>query len=115
MHFRINDEVIVIAGADKGHKGKVVQIDRENNKIIVDGAAKVWKHVRKSAKNPQGGRLNKSMPMAISNVAAIDPETGGPTKVGVRYLDDGSKERFAKKSGKSLGQIAPAKARYAKK
>lgn len=115
MNFKVNDEVIVIAGADKGHRGKVIMIDREKSKVIVDGAAKVWKHVRKSAKNPQGGRLNKSMPMAISNVAMIDPSTGEPTKVGVRYLDDGSKERYAKKSGKSLGQIAPAKAKYAKK
>lgn len=115
MNLRVNDEVIVIAGADKGHRGKVIKVDHENGKVIVDGAAKVWKHVRKSAKNPQGGRLNKSMPMAISNVAMIDPSTDKPTRVGVRYLDDGSKERFATQSGKSLGQIAPAKAKYAKK
>ena len=115
MNLRVNDEVIVIAGADKGHRGKVIKIDRENDKVIVDGAARVWKHVRKSAKNPQGGRLNKSMPIAISNVAMIDPSDNKPTRVGVRFLDDGSKERFAKRSGKSLGQIAPANPKYAKK
>ncbi len=111
MNLRIDDEVILISGADKGHRGKVLKIDREKNKVIVEGAAKVWKHVRRSQKNPQGGRLSKEMPISVSNVMLIDPSTGKPTRVGVRFLSDGSKERFAKKSGKSLGLIAPAKAK----
>lgn len=115
MKFRINDEVIVVTGADKGHRGKIIKIDREKNKVIVEGAARVWKHVRKTQKNPQGGRLNKSMPISASNVMLVDPDSGQPTRVGVRYLDDGSKERFAKRSGKSLGKISPARATYAKK
>ena len=107
MYFRIDDEVQVIAGADKGHRGKVLKLDRKNNKLVVEGAARVWKHVRRSQKNPQGGRLSKEMPISVSNVMLIDPSTGKPTRVGVRFLDDGSKERFAKKSGTSLGKIAP--------
>ncbi len=110
MKFRINDEVIVISGADKGHKGKIIKIDRDTDKVIVEGVAKVWKHVRQSQKNPQGGRLSKEMPIQASNVAIVDPSTGKPSRIGVRYLKDGSKERFAKKSGASLGQISPAKA-----
>jgi large subunit ribosomal protein L24 len=54
------------------------------------------------------------MPVDVSNLALIDPQTDEPTRVGVRYLDDGSKERYSKKSGAGLGQIAPPKARYAK-
>ena len=115
MFFRIDDEVEVIAGADKGHRGKILRIDRKKNKVVVEGAGRVWKHVRRSQKNPQGGRLNKEMPIAASNVMLIDPTSGKPTRVGVRYLDDGSKERFAKKSGASLGKIAPARAQYANK
>ena len=115
MKLQVNDEVVVIAGADKGHRGKVIKIDRKKNKVIVEGAARVWKHVRRSQKNPQGGRLNKSMPISVSNVMLVDPSTGEPTRVGFRYLDDGSKERYAKKSGKSLGKISPARPAYAKK
>ncbi|MEM1226216.1 MAG: 50S ribosomal protein L24 [Planctomycetota bacterium] len=110
MKFRINDEVILIAGADKDHRGKILKIDRDAGKVVVEGAAKVWKHVRQSQKNPQGGRLSKEMPVSVSNVMLVDPSTGKPTRIGVRYLTDGSKERFAKASGTSLGQIAPPKA-----
>ncbi|EMI57904.1 50S ribosomal protein L24 [Rhodopirellula sallentina] len=115
MNFRIDDEVIVIAGADKGHRGKIIKIDRDANKVIVEGAAKVWKHVRQSQKNPQGGRLSKEMPISASNVLIVDPTDGKPSRIGLRYLPDGSKERFAKKSGASLGQVAPAKASRATK
>jgi large subunit ribosomal protein L24 len=107
MKFRIDDEVQVISGADKGHKGKILKIDREANKIVVEGAGRVWKHVKRSQKNPQGGRLNKEMPISASNVMLIDPTTGKPTRIGFRFLDDGSKERFAKASGATIGKIAP--------
>jgi len=113
MFFRTEDQVIVITGADKGKTGKVLKVDRKKNKLLVEGVAKVWKHVKKSQKNPQGGRLNKEMPISASNVMIVCPQTGKPTRVGVRYLADGSKERFAKKSGASLGKIAPADPKYA--
>jgi len=113
MLLRTEDQVIVITGADKGKSGKVLKVDRVKNKVVVEGVARVWKHVRKSQKNPQGGRLNKEMPIAASNVMMICPKTGKPTRVGVRYLADGSKERFAKKSGASLGKISPADPKYA--
>jgi len=113
MFFRTEDQVIVITGADKGKTGKVLKVDRKKNKLLVEGIAKVWKHVKKSQKNPQGGRLNKEMPISASNVMIVCPQTGKPTRVGVRYLADGSKERFAKKSGASLGKIAPADPKYA--
>ena len=115
MKFRIDDEVQVIAGADKGRKGKILKIDRVKNKVVVEGIARVWKHVRRSQKNPQGGRLNKEMPISASNVMLVDPTTGKPTKIGVRYLEDGSKERYAKTSGTSLGAISPARSAYASK
>lgn len=115
MLLRTEDQVIVITGADKGKSGKVLKVDRVKNKVIIEGVARVWKHVRKSQKNPQGGRLNKEMPISASNVMMICPKTGKPTRVGVRYLADGSKERFAKKSGASLGKIAPADAKYTAK
>ena len=109
MLIRVDDMVVVLSGDDKGRQAKVLRVDREKGKVIVEGVNRVYKHVRKSNKNPQGGRLSKEMPIDLSNVALVDPSTGKPTRVGVRVLPDGSKERFSKKSGASLGAIAPAK------
>ena len=114
MLLKVDDEVLVIAGGDKVHQGKILVVDRKRNRVVVEGAGLVRKHVRKSQKNPQGGRLSKEMPIHASNVMVIDPSTGRPTRIGVRYLDDGSKERFAKKSGASLGRVAPPKDSYKK-
>lgn len=114
MLFRVDDQVVVITGADKGLKGKILKVDRQKNKVIIEGAARVYKHVKRSQKNPQGGRLSKEMPISASNVMLVDPQTGEPTRLGIRYLDDGSKERYAKKSKAGLGQISPANAKHAK-
>lgn len=113
MLIRVDDLVVVTTGASRGKQGKVLKVDREKGKVVVEGVAMVWKHVRRSQKNPQGGRLNVEMPIDVSNVMAICPKTSQPTRLGVRYLADGSKERYAKKSGESMGQIAPARATYA--
>lgn len=113
MLIREEDEVLVITGVDKGARGKVLKIDREAGRLIVEGVNKAYKHVRRSQKNPQGGRLSKEMPIDASNVMLICPKTGKRTRVGVRFLKDGSKERYAKSSGTSLGVIAPPKAKYA--
>ena len=115
MPIRIDDIVEVIRGDDRGKRGKVLSVDAKAGKVVVEGVNLVYKHVRRSQRNPQGGRLRREMPVDVSNLALIDPQTDEPTRVGVRYLDDGSKERYSKKSGAALGQIAPPKARYAKK
>lgn len=111
MHIRTNDTVLVISGADRGTRGKVVRVLAGKNKVVVEGVNRVFKHMRRSQKNPQGGRLSKEMPIDASNVALLDPKSDKPTRVGVRVLADGTKERFAKRSGTSLGAItAPRKA-----
>ncbi len=115
MLIREKDEVVVISGVNKGKRGKVLKVDRVDRRVVVEGINQVYKHVRRSSKNPQGGRLSKEMAMDASNVALLCPQTGKPTRIGVRYLKDGSKERFAKRSGVSLGTIAPAKSGYAHK
>ncbi len=115
MRIRVDDVVIVIRGNDRGARGKVLSVDRAKGKLVVEGVNRAWKHVRPSQRNPQGGRLHMEMPIDVSNVSLIDPQTDGPTRVGVRFLPDGSKERYSKKSGAGLGQIAPPKARRAAK
>ena len=115
MHIRLNDMVEVIAGDDRGQRGKVLAVDPAAEKIIVEGVNRVYKHVRRSQRNPQGGRLSKEMPIPMSNVMLICPQSNKRTRVGYRYQADGTKERYAKRSGVSLGNISPARPRYAKK
>lgn len=114
MNIKVDDMVQVIAGDDRDTRGKVLVVDYAANKVIVEGVNRVYKHVRRSQRNPQGGRLSKEMPISASNVMVICPQTGKPTRVGYRYLEDGSKERYAKASGVSLGAVSPPRAKYAK-
>jgi large subunit ribosomal protein L24 len=115
MHIRVNDTVEVLTGDDRGVRGKVLSVDRNAGKLIVESVNRVYKHVRRSQRNPQGGRLSKEMPIQISNVLLVCSACNRRTRTGARYRPDGSKERFCKKCGKSLGQFAPARAAYAKK
>jgi large subunit ribosomal protein L24 len=115
MLIKVDDQVEVICGDDNGVRGRVLAVHRSEGTLIVEGVNRVYKHVRRSQKNPQGGRLSKEMPIKISNVMLICPQTNKPTRVGVRYLADGSKERYSKRSGASMGQVAPPRAAYAKK
>jgi len=114
MLIKVGDTVQVISGDDRGARGKVLRVDTETNRVLVEGVNIVKKHVRRSQRNPQGGQLKKEMPIAVSNVMLVDPQSGQPTRIGVRYLDDGIKERYAKKSGASLGALSPPRPRYAK-
>ena len=115
MHIRLNDMVEVISGDDRGQRGKVLAVDHAAGKVIVEGVNRVYKHVRRSQRNPQGGRLSKEMPIPVSNVMLICPQSNKPTRIGFRYLADGTKERYAKRSGVSLGSISPPRKRYASK
>jgi len=115
MLIKVDDLVQVMTGDDAGVKGKVLSVNRASGRVVVEGVNRVYKHVRRSQRNPQGGRLSKEMPIQVSNVMLICPRTNKPTRVGVRYLEDGSKERFAKKSGASMGIVAPPKKAHAKK
>jgi large subunit ribosomal protein L24 len=109
MLIKVDDIVCVLTGDDAGARGKVLKVDRRKNRVTVEGINRVYKHVKPSQKNPQGGRLSTEMPVAVSNLMLVDPKTNEPTRVGVRILDDGSKERYSKKSGTSMGMISPPK------
>jgi large subunit ribosomal protein L24 len=115
MHIKTNDTVMIISGPDRGQRGKVLRVIAEKRKVVVEGANRVFKHMRRSQKNPQGGRLSKEMPIDISNVALLDPKSDKPTRVGVRVLSDGTKERYAKRSGASLGAITKPRKTASKK
>ncbi len=115
MLIRSGDSVQVIAGADRGMKTRVILVDRATGKALVEGVNRVYKHIRRSQKYPQGGRLSKEMPVQLSNLKYLCDSCSDATRLGARFLSDGSKERYCKKCGDGAGQIAPPKAAYAKK
>ena len=95
------DRVVVITGQDKGKKGEVLRIDTEAKRAIVQGVNMVKRHQKQTAK-AQGGIVTKEGAIAISNLAHVDPKSGGATRVGFKVLGDGRKVRFAKKSGEVI-------------
>ena len=84
---------------------------RDEGKVVVEGVNRVYKHVRRSQKNPQGGRLSKEMPISISNVLLVCTACGKPTRTGARLPADGTKERYCKKCEAAIGVIAPPRGR----
>jgi large subunit ribosomal protein L24 len=95
------DQVVVLAGRDKGRKGAVLQVMPKESRVLVEGLNIVHRHTRATQADPQGGIKDKEAPLHVSNVALVDPKTGGPTRVGFR-VEDGKKVRFAKKSGEVI-------------
>lgn len=114
MHIRVDDVVEVVSGEDRG-RGRVLRVLHAERKLVVEGVNRVYRHVRRSQKNMQGGRLSKEMPISISNVMLICTSCGKPARTGARFLADGSKERYCKKCNTGIGSIAPARARHAGK
>src|SRR6185295_1961838 len=112
MHIKKDDIVEVLTGEDKGKRGRVLSIDPKKNKVLVENVNRVYKHLKPNRRNQQGGRLSKEMPLNVSNVALICPQTGKATRVGIRYLADGSKERYAKRSGAAMGRMSPPRKAY---
>ena len=94
-------------------RGKVLKVNRAAGKLVVEGMNRVFKHMRRSQQNPQGGRLSKEMPIQLSNVMLVCPACGKPSRTGARLAADGSKERFCKKCSAAIGRISPAKPKKA--
>lgn len=101
LKIKTGDKVRVIAGDHKESEGKVVSVDLEKNKAIVEGVNMVSKHEKPSAKNPQGGIVKKEAAIHISNLALIDPKSGETTRVGYE-MRDGKKVRYSKKSNEVI-------------
>ncbi len=108
-HIKKGDMVQVICGEDRGKVGEVLRVYTDSDKVLVQGANRVYRHLRPSRQHPQGGRIQKEMPIHISNVLPVDPKTNQPTRVRFRVNEDGSKDRIATRSGESLGQVSKAR------
>ena len=109
MRIRKGDTVQIIAGDDKGVTGKVLRVLHEENKLVVEGVNRVYKHVKPTQRNPRGGRLSKEMPVHISNVLLVDPAVGKGVRVGVTTNSAGAKVLVSRKTGRELRVIRPAK------
>lgn len=101
LKIKSGDTVRVIAGDHKGSEGKVLKVDREKNKAIVEGVNTVRKHQKPSANNPQGGIVEKEAPIHISNLSLIDPKSKETTRVGYE-VKDSKKVRVSKKSNEVI-------------
>ena len=101
LHIRKNDTVIVLAGEDKGKKGKVLKVLVEKQRAIVEGVNMVSKNTKPSAKNPQGGIIKQEAPIHISNLSLIDPKSGKATRVSIKK-EGKNVVRIAKKSGEEI-------------
>jgi large subunit ribosomal protein L24 len=96
------DSVIVIAGKDKGKKGKVMRLFPETDRVIVEGVNLVKRHMKPNPRMQQGGILEREQPLAASNVMLVDPKTGKGTRVRIKTDDKGKKIRVAVKSGEEI-------------
>ena len=95
------DKVVVRSGRDKGKSGEVLRVQRAENRVIVQGVNMMKRHTAPRPGEP-GGIVEREAAIHVSNVAHVDPKSQQPTRVGYRFLDDGRKVRFAKRSGEIL-------------
>jgi large subunit ribosomal protein L24 len=98
--IRKNDTVLVIAGKDRGKRGRVLKVLPERNRVIVEGVNTVRRHTKPNPRqNVKGGIVQREAPIHASNVQLISPDSGEPTRVGHQILQDGRKVRISRKDG----------------
>ena len=105
MHVRRDDMVEVITGDDKGVRARVLSVDTGRGRAIVEGVNRVYKHLRRSRKNPQGGRLEIEAPVKLSNLLVVCSKCDKGVRVGARKDDNGKKFRVCRKCGADLGEV----------
>ena len=101
VKIKKGDHVVVLTGRDKGKHGEVLKVMPEENRAIVKGIAMIRRHQRQTA-TQDGGIITKEAAIHVSNLAIEDPKDGKPTRVGFKFLKDGRKVRFAKRSGEVI-------------
>ncbi len=99
------DQVLVIAGKDRGKKGKVLRVDRKRGRVVVEHVNMIKRHTRPNPRaGVQGGIVEREAPIHISNVMVVSPDSGRPSRVGIKVLEDGRRVRYAKVDGAILDQ-----------
>lgn len=105
--IRSGDTVVVLSGKDRGKSGKVRQVLPKENRVVVEGLNIVKRHTKARGPGQPGGIIEKEAALHLSNVAIADPRDGKPSRVGFRLEADGTKVRFAKKSGQAIPEPKP--------
>ena len=103
MQIRKDDTVVLVSGDGKGSQGKVIRVIPDRDLVVVQNQNTIWKHVRRTQKNPQGGRLQKEAPIHISNVRLICPACSEPTRISRRLKEGGKRVRFCRKCSEEIG------------
>ena len=103
MRIRKDDQVLVISGKGRGSKGRVLRVFPRKKMVVVEGVNFIKRHTKPNPqKNVKGGIVEREAPVHVSNLMVVDPESGRPTRVGSRRLEDGRRVRVAKRSGAML-------------
>ena len=103
MKIKKGDTVEVVAGKDSGKKGRVLVVDRDRERLVIEGVNMIKRHTRPNPqKNVKGGIVEREAPIHVSNVMVLSPDSGQRSRVGYRILDDGRKVRVAKVDGAIL-------------
>ena len=102
MRIKKGDQVRVLAGKDKGREGEISRVIPQRNAVIIEGVNEVKRHQKATSETMQGGIIDKTMPIDVSNVAILSPADGKPTRVGYRFSESGEKIRICKRTGVDL-------------
>ena len=102
LHIKKGDMVYVNAGEDKGKTGRVLKVDAEKQRALVEGVNLMSKSTKPSAKHPQGGIIKQEAPIHISNLNVLDPKTNKPTRIGRRLGENGKLVRYSKSTGEEI-------------
>ena len=100
--IKLNDQVEVLSGKDKGRVSKVIKVLRAENKLLVEKVNMIKRHTKPTSTNQQGGIIEKEAPIHVSNVMLICPQCSKTARVGKKFLEDGQKVRFCKKCGETI-------------
>lgn len=112
MKLKLEDNVLVISGKDRGKTGKIIKIIKKHNKIVVENINMRVKHIKKAQGRP-GEKIKFEAPIDASNVMILDPKENKPTRIGYKVLENGKKERISKLTGVSLDKSVSPKAKKA--
>ena len=102
MHIRKNDTVIVISGENKGRQGRVLDVNHKKERILIEGVNIIKRHTKPNRRNQSGGIVEKEAPIHISKVMPWNEQTGKPSKIVIRNLEDGQRVRVWKSTGEAL-------------
>jgi large subunit ribosomal protein L24 len=102
MHVRRGDTVGVIAGKERGKRGKVLRVLRDSDRVVIEHVNMIKRHQRPTPKLRQGGIIEREGPLAVSNVLLVCGRCNRPVRVGIKLLNDGRKVRACKRCGESV-------------